>query len=63
MTKEKAIPGVVGTKTATREILDGTSLIVDGIHGRVLLSPTPAEIDEYEKKLATMRGKWSRSVF
>ncbi|PWJ46261.1 phosphotransferase system enzyme I (PtsI) [Limosilactobacillus mucosae] len=50
MTKEKAIPGVVGTKTATREILDGTSLIVDGIHGHVLLSPTPAEIDEYEKK-------------
>ncbi|MCQ5069170.1 phosphoenolpyruvate--protein phosphotransferase, partial [Faecalibacillus intestinalis] len=26
------------------------SLIVDGIHGRVVLSPTPAEIDEYEKK-------------
>lgn len=50
MTKEKSLPGVVGTKTATREILDGTSLIVDGIHGRVLLSPTPAEIDEYEKK-------------
>lgn len=50
MTKEKSLPSVVGTKTATREILDGTSLIVDGVHGRVLLSPTPAEIDEYEKK-------------
>jgi pyruvate, water dikinase len=34
--RELGVPCVVGTRTATRDLHDGTTVTVDGIHGRVL---------------------------
>ncbi|MDW0109894.1 phosphoenolpyruvate--protein phosphotransferase [Sporosarcina aquimarina] len=44
------IPAVVGTKTAMASIEQGTSLIVDGTDGTVLLEPTGEELNSYETK-------------
>lgn len=44
------IPAVVGTKTAMASIEQGTSLIVDGTDGTVLLEPTGEDLNSYETK-------------
>ncbi|MCM3757876.1 phosphoenolpyruvate--protein phosphotransferase [Sporosarcina aquimarina] len=52
------IPAVVGTKTAMASIEQGTSLIVDGTDGTVLLEPTDEDTRAYEtKKVAFEQDK------
>ena len=34
--RELGVPCIVGTRTATRDLHDGTTVTVDGTHGRVL---------------------------
>jgi phosphoenolpyruvate-protein phosphotransferase/dihydroxyacetone kinase phosphotransfer subunit len=45
------IPAVVGLGPKIMTIADGTNLIVDGQGGKILTAPTPAEIDDYTKRL------------
>ena len=52
LTEELAIPGVVGTKEATKVAREGMVAIVDGIHGEVIFQPSPQEIDHYQKLAA-----------
>lgn len=52
LSEELAIPGVVATKKATQYAHDDMVAIVDGIHGRVILQPSPKEIDDYQKMAA-----------
>lgn len=47
------IPAVVGTKTAMASIEQGTSLIIDGTEGTVVLEPTDEETRTYETKKET----------
>ena len=42
MSRTLSLPAVVGTGNATKQIHDGDLLIVDGIHGKVLVNPTRA---------------------
>lgn len=52
LSEEFAIPGVAATKDATQYAHDDMVAIVDGIHGRVILKPSPQEIDDYQKMAA-----------
>ena len=52
LTEELAIPGVVATHEVTKYAHDDMVAIVDGIHGKVILQPSPQEIDDYQKMAA-----------
>ena len=52
LTEELAIPGVVATHDVTKYAHDDMVAIVDGIHGKVILQPSPQEIDDYQKMAA-----------
>ncbi|WP_137598148.1 phosphoenolpyruvate--protein phosphotransferase [Paucilactobacillus kaifaensis] len=52
MSRTLEIPAVVGTENATTTIKNGDTVIVDGIHGKTVVDPTDAEIDEYQQMAA-----------
>jgi phosphoenolpyruvate-protein phosphotransferase (PTS system enzyme I) len=41
------IPAIVGTGSATSQIKNGDTVIVDSLHGQVIINPSQSEIDEY----------------
>jgi len=49
------IPAIFGLRGAVARIPQGTKAILDGTQGTVLLNPTPAEIEEAERKDASRR--------
>lgn len=61
MAKSLEIPAVVGLENATRQIRTGDTLIVDGIHGVVVLNPTPSEVQKYKAEHAKF-SEFSRSL-
>lgn len=48
MSKTLSLPVVVGTHTATKQISNGDTLIVDGIHGKVLVRPSKQQLEHYQ---------------
>lgn len=44
------IPAVVGVKEITYRVRDGDFIIIDGLHGEVIVNPASATIEEYYKK-------------
>lgn len=50
MAKSLEIPAVVGLESATHQIQNGDTVIVDGIQGVVIINPTPAEIYKYKQE-------------
>jgi phosphotransferase system enzyme I (PtsI) len=44
------IPAVVGVDHAVGRVASGTTVIVDGLSGEVLIDPTPAELDDYRAR-------------
>lgn len=56
LSEELAIPSVVATHGVTKYAHDDMVAIVDGIHGKVILQPSPQEIDQYQK----MAGQYAR---
>lgn len=61
MSKTLLLPAVVGVKDATAIIHDGDLLIVDGIHGKVIVNPTNEEIEHYRLlagKFIQEQQKW-----
>lgn len=58
MSKSMTIPAVVGTNEATKYIHNGDLLIVDGIHGRVIINPNKDEIDHYQR----MAGQYANEL-
>ncbi len=52
LTAELGIPAVVGTKQATTLAREDMVAIIDGHHGKVILQPTPQQIDHYQQLLA-----------
>ena len=49
MARALEIPAIVGTINATSMIKDGDTVIVDAIHGEILINPTEAEIEEFNQ--------------
>lgn len=56
LSEELAIPGVVATKDVTKYAHNDMVAIVDGVHGEVILQPSPQEIDHYQK----LAGQYAR---
>lgn len=52
LSAELGIPAVVGTRQASQLAEEDMVAIVDGVHGKVILQPTPSEIDEYQQAAA-----------
>ncbi len=52
MAKSLEIPAVVGIEYATQEIKDGDTVIVDGIHGTVIVNPSAVEIQKFKHEQA-----------
>lgn len=50
MSRSLEIPAVVGTKDITDRVNHGDSLIIDGLSGDVIISPTDDEVQAYEQK-------------
>ena len=49
MARAMEIPAIVGTINATSQVKDGDAVIVDAIHGQIIINPTDEDISEYEK--------------
>lgn len=61
MSKTLSLPAVVGVKDATAIIHDDDLLIVDGIHGKVIVNPTKEEVEHYRLlagKFIQEQQKW-----
>lgn len=61
MSRTLEIPAVVGTESVTADVHDSDMLIVDGIHGKVLVNPTDEEVKEYQQmadRFAKEQAEW-----
>ena len=59
------IPAIVGTKDATSNIKNGDRIIVDGLHGKVIVNPSPEEVREYihyQEDLLILEHELSKQV-
>lgn len=54
---ELGLPAVVGTHSATTQAAEDMVAIVDGEHGKLILQPTPQEIDHYQRLAAQYQRK------
>ncbi|AOM82320.1 phosphoenolpyruvate--protein phosphotransferase [Salisediminibacterium beveridgei] len=57
MARSMEIPAVVGTKSITDQVEAGTTIIIDGLDGEVIVDPTDQELDAYRKKQADFEEK------
>ena len=63
MARSLEIPAVVGTNTITKDVANGDELIVDGVNGDVVIQPSAADSDHYQKaaaKYASEKAEWSK---
>ena len=65
MARTLRIPAVVGAETVTSTIKSGDMVIVDGLHGDIIVDPSQAQIDEYQVKADSFekeRAEWAKLV-
>ena len=65
MARTLRIPAVVGSENVTSSVKSGDMVIVDGLHGNIIIDPSQAEIDEYQKKATVFekeRAEWAKLV-
>lgn len=65
MSRSMEIPAVVGTKSVTKKISNGTMLIIDGLDGDVIVDPSEEELAIYKKKQAEykdQKAEWAKLV-
>lgn len=65
MARTLRIPAVVGAETVTSTIKNGDMVIVDGLHGDIIIDPSQAQIDEYQAKADSFekeRAEWAKLV-
>ncbi|MGP4080603.1 phosphoenolpyruvate--protein phosphotransferase [Pseudalkalibacillus sp. R45] len=65
MARSMEIPSVVGTKEITGSVENGTTVIIDGIDGVVIIDPSEDEKTEYEQKRARyeeQKKEWAKLV-
>lgn len=63
MARSLEIPAVVGTNTITKDVANGDELIVDGVNGDVVIHPSAADSDHYQKAAAeysSEKAEWSK---
>ena len=65
MARTLRIPAVVGAEDVTSTIKNGDMVIVDGLHGDIIVDPSQAQIDEYQAKADSFekeRAEWAKLV-
>ncbi|WP_077212072.1 phosphoenolpyruvate--protein phosphotransferase [Bacillus dakarensis] len=65
MSRSLEIPAVVGTKTVTSGVENGTLVIVDGLDGKVIVDPTEEVVNQYQDKKAAydaQKAEWAKLV-
>ena len=65
MARTLRIPAVVGAEDVTSTIKSGDMVIVDGLHGDIIVDPSQAQIDEYQAKADAFekeRAEWAKLV-
>ena len=65
MARTLRIPAVVGAEDVTSTIKSGDMVIVDGLHGDIIVDPSQAQIDEYQAKADSFekeRSEWAQLV-
>lgn len=65
MARTLRIPAVVGSENVTSSVKSGDMVIVDGLRGNIIIDPSQAEIDEYQKKATAFekeRAEWAKLV-
>ena len=65
MARTLRIPAVVGAEDVTSTINNGDMVIVDGLHGDIIVDPSQAQIDEYQAKADSFekeRAEWAKLV-
>ena len=50
MARALEIPAVVGLRDITKKVKPGSTIIVDGNSGKVIINPTPRQIERYKEK-------------
>lgn len=55
MARALEIPAIVGTHNITSAIREGDTVIVDAIHGNVIINPTESELKEYQQYIKDLR--------
>lgn len=63
MARSMELPAVVGTKTITSQVSEGTLLIVDGMEGQVVINPSDEVIKQYEQKkqsFENQKAEWAK---
>ncbi|PWJ46034.1 phosphotransferase system enzyme I (PtsI) [Limosilactobacillus mucosae] len=65
MARTLRIPAVVGAEDVTSTVKNGDMVIVDGLHGDIIVDPSQAQIDEYQAKADSFekeRAEWAKLV-
>lgn len=65
MSRSLEIPAVVGAKEVTSLIETGMTVIIDGLEGNVIISPSEEEIAHYTKKrqqFAKQKEEWAKLI-
>ncbi len=65
MARTLRIPAVVGSENVTSSVKNGDMVIVDGLHGDIIVDPSQAQIDEYQAKADSFekeRAEWAKLV-
>ncbi|MFB9769711.1 phosphoenolpyruvate--protein phosphotransferase [Lactiplantibacillus modestisalitolerans] len=63
MSRTLEIPAVVGSETATTDIKDGDTVVLDGINGSALVTPTDDEVADYKQRAAdfiAQKAEWAK---
>lgn len=63
MSRTLEIPAVVGSESATTDIKEGDTVVLDGINGDALVAPTDAEVADYQQKakdFVAQRAEWAK---
>jgi phosphoenolpyruvate-protein phosphotransferase len=61
LTREMGLPAVSGIADATKQVVAGSSILVDGTHGCVTVNPTPDTEEHFQKILAASRVRHDRA--
>ncbi|CAM3251507.1 phosphoenolpyruvate--protein phosphotransferase [Lactiplantibacillus plajomi] len=63
MSRTLEIPAVVGSETATTDIAEGDTIVLDGINGSALVKPSDAEKADYQQKakdFVEQKAEWAK---
>jgi len=54
LTRSLGIPAVVAAGSAALDVVDGTTVVVDGVTGQVLVAPAADELEHYRREAAAL---------